>query len=513
MIRRQRNLILLTLLATLPVVIITVLLWVRQRPQQCSINGDAPAPVEYTEILARFAEAAGQQGRHDWPRPTRLGKEARPGTQVLVTVTDRRVDIVIAAAAIGKKPERIRREAERIADAFRANRQGSAYVFVTRLGEESVANLAFPDALPSGYRRRGFSWSLAPLLQALRTSSLLHPIIIAQDRRLYSRPPLPGDAPTPPASFRFRRLEAMKPDARLRLSAPWRYDDLFFALIGALFLVASSALWCQQNKNKDGTSPSPDEIQRRYDRQIPYPLFVLGMLCVVAGIVWWLPLDHGSPPVSVLITPLLLNFLFRQGRQTLTEGPLFEVTQDMAARAGVRVRCLLLLKSTVLNAFAFKTDRVAVTEGLVEHLEADEVKAVIAHEIGHLYAQHGRCHLLLSLGAGMALWAIWYGGIALVRRFLPDPLFAFLANPLLFVFPAMFLKMRLIGPVIRRHEFEADAFAARLVGDGDVLARALTKGDSINGFPARLKPFDELFSTHPSLVHRVETLRQLARSG
>lgn len=180
---------------------------------------------------------------------------------------------------------------------------------------------------------------------------------------------------------------------------------------------------------------------------------------------------------------------------------------------------------------AFATGRnpanaaVCVTEGLLQALSWDEIRGVLAHELAHV---RNRDILIGSVAATIAM------AISLLAQF------AYFAgifgsrddeegnNPFVAIAFAIFAPMAagLIQMAISRsREYEADRTAARLIGDGEPLARALEKlhGYStripshvpeaqashyiINPLAGRRRSFSNLFATHPAAEDRIRRLR------
>lgn len=135
-------------------------------------------------------------------------------------------------------------------------------------------------------------------------------------------------------------------------------------------------------------------------------------------------------------------------------------------------------------------ERVFVTEALFDVLDDDELRAVVAHEVGH----HERHHVLLrfslaALAAGAALGVAGYAPVATMYALLVGavPLVAGLAW------------------VVRRTEYAADGHAARVVG-GPALADALER------LAERRYVLDSggvlgVFAYHPPLAERIRRLR------
>lgn len=75
-----------------------------------------------------------------------------------------------------------------------------------------------------------------------------------------------------------------------------------------------------------------------------------------------------------------------------------------------------------------------------------------------------------------------------------------------------FLRGLLLGKGSRKREIEADRFAVAVIKDPELVVRALTKMHTINESPHRMRTTDEVLSTHPSLVHRVEAIRSASKA-
>ncbi|WP_375293936.1 M48 family metalloprotease [Oscillatoria sp. HE19RPO] len=204
------------------------------------------------------------------------------------------------------------------------------------------------------------------------------------------------------------------------------------------------------------------------------------------------------------------------------------MVQTLSDRAGLPMPALYIVPSQSANAFATGRDpdhaAVAVTQGIISLLPADELEAVIAHELSHI---QNRDTLTQAVAATIA------GGIS----FLAQMAFWFLpigrddngSNPfagllMLIVAPVAATVIQL--GISRTREFAADAGAAQLTGNPRALARALQRLDQnarqlpLNGNPA-FEPLlimngfsgkkftSKLFSTHPTTEARIERLLQL----
>lgn len=156
--------------------------------------------------------------------------------------------------------------------------------------------------------------------------------------------------------------------------------------------------------------------------------------------------------------------------------------------------------------------RIVFFDTLLGVLNPEEIEAVLAHELGHFKRGHIYKHLAASLLLGLlGLWALdwvmhqswFYAGLGLEQ---PSNYGALLLFS--FVLPVLgFFTRPLILLVTRRHEREADEFAARQA-DGGHLASALTKLYRENAMTLTPDPLYSAFNdTHPPAAARLAHLR------
>ncbi len=207
----------------------------------------------------------------------------------------------------------------------------------------------------------------------------------------------------------------------------------------------------------------------------------------------------------------------------------FAIVRELSQKAGMPMPKLYVTPDLQPNAFATGRNpehaAVAVTRGLLELCDWDEVRGVLAHELSHV---GNRDILIGSVAAAiataitylayMAQWAAIFGGGR--DREGQNPI-ALLATALLAPLAAGLLQAALS----RSREFEADRTGARLIGTGEPLARALTKLErGVRAIPMDVQPaqaqafivnplsgrrvqFANLFRTHPTTEERVARLR------
>jgi heat shock protein HtpX len=204
---------------------------------------------------------------------------------------------------------------------------------------------------------------------------------------------------------------------------------------------------------------------------------------------------------------------------------LYQMVRDLTTRAGLPMPKLYVIPQEQPNAFATGRNQnhsaVAVTAGIRKLLSEDELRGVLAHELGHV-----RNHdiLLTSVVASIAsaiTWigymVLWIGGEDDSPLGIIGPLLLWLLAPI----AAAIIQMA----ISRQREFGADATGAEICGNPESLASALLRLESgAQAIPMQVnqaseplyivKPFKgggiaSLFSTHPPIEERVRRLRQM----
>ncbi|MCZ7527594.1 MAG: zinc metalloprotease HtpX [Acidimicrobiia bacterium] len=209
---------------------------------------------------------------------------------------------------------------------------------------------------------------------------------------------------------------------------------------------------------------------------------------------------------------------------------LHAMVEDLARRGGMPMPRLYLSPSPQPNAFATgRSPRhavVAVTQGLLQVLDEDELRGVLAHEMSHVRNRDiliGSVAAAMAMGitflARMAMWGAIFGGGRGDDR--DNNVFGALALMILAPVAAMLLQMA----ISRSREYEADRIGAQLLGSGEPLARALEKIEGyarripmdvdpaqaqayiVNPLTGRKVNFANLFTTHPPTEERIRRLR------
>jgi heat shock protein HtpX len=213
---------------------------------------------------------------------------------------------------------------------------------------------------------------------------------------------------------------------------------------------------------------------------------------------------------------------------------LYEIVEDLARRNEMPMPRLYVSPQPQPNAFATgrgpKHAVVAVTQGILDVLDDDELRAVLAHELSHV---RNRDILIGSVAAAIALAITFIARIAMFGAIFGGGddegggnIFGLLALAILAPLAAGLIQMALS----RSREYQADASGARLLGEGEPLARALQKIEAyakripmdvnpaeaslyiVNPLTGRQVNFAKLFSTHPPTEDRIARLREFDRT-
>ena len=219
---------------------------------------------------------------------------------------------------------------------------------------------------------------------------------------------------------------------------------------------------------------------------------------------------------------------------TPAEAPeLHRMVEVLAARADIPKPTVHVIDTPMPNAFATgrspSKGAVAVTTGIMQTLNREELAGVIAHELAHI--KH-RDTLISSIAASVAgavgmiadlvMWSLVFGGLGGDEE---EGGLAGLGGGLVAVILAPIAALLIQLAISRSREYGADAEGARIVGNPEPLARALEKLEAgVRAHPAELRPatahlyivspvlggLGSLFRTHPETHKRVAALRSMA---
>ena len=260
-----------------------------------------------------------------------------------------------------------------------------------------------------------------------------------------------------------------------------------------------------------------------------YPLLVLILKIVEwTGALWWLWAWAALMVFQFLmlvLAPVLIMPLFNKFTP-LPEGSLRERLLGLAQRTQFRIQSIQLMdgskRSRHSNAFFTGFGRfrkIVLFDTLVQQLTETELEAVLAHEIGHYKKKHIPRMLAFSAITSLAGFYVisvlarqdWF-----YRAFGFQPA-AFNLQPSV-IAPALLLFGLLAGTVTfwfspvmhwrsRRYEYQADAFAARVMNEAQSLVGALRKLNEKNLSNLTPHPwYSGFYYSHPTLLEREQAL-------
>jgi heat shock protein HtpX len=263
-----------------------------------------------------------------------------------------------------------------------------------------------------------------------------------------------------------------------------------------------------------------------------------------------------------LLAPYMINWMYKARPLSTDETPdLYRIIEDLSYKSGIDTPKLMLSGLKIPNAFAYGSpltgSHVAITQGLLDHLEEEEVEAIIGHELGHI--KHRDVQVMMFVSLLPSLFYILARSLAFEsyynsRNRRSSNLGAISGVVMLVYFLLTLFNLNLS----RLREYYADQHSASIVKDG---ARKLSEGlakiatstsriqrtrsVNVSGFKALfitdpdkatrdsselhgwmttdealvdrvagrnisgMESFMEIFSTHPNIVKRLKTLRKL----
>jgi len=253
------------------------------------------------------------------------------------------------------------------------------------------------------------------------------------------------------------------------------------------------------------------------------PLIALVLwLMGAAGQFWWIWAWLAWVAFQALVLalyPTVIAPLFNKF-SPLPAGSARDAIEALLARCGFENRGLFVMdgskRSSHGNAFFTgfgRAKRIVFFDTLLERLAPDEIEAVLAHELGHFRLKHVLKRMIWSAALSLGFLALlawlaaspWFyeglgvppalerPGVALILFFLALPAFTFVFAPLSALYS-------------RRHEFEADAFAAKHASAASLI-RALVKLFEDNAATLTPDPYYSAFhDSHPPAALRVARL-------
>jgi STE24 endopeptidase len=243
------------------------------------------------------------------------------------------------------------------------------------------------------------------------------------------------------------------------------------------------------------------------------------------GVEAWLYAWAAAALVLVLVqylAPALILPLFNRFTP-LEEGELKTALSGFAARQGFNLDGIFVVdgsrRTSKANAFFTgfgKKKRISLFDTLLEKMGNPEILAVLAHEVGHYRKRHALSGLALGVaqtGLLLFLFSLFLStpalyaacGVGEMSVYAGLALFALLYQPV-----ALVLALA-VNALSRRHEYQADAFAAETTSDPESMVSALTALSAANA--ANLTPhplYVALHYSHPPVLARIRALRRQA---
>ena len=275
---------------------------------------------------------------------------------------------------------------------------------------------------------------------------------------------------------------------------------------------------------------------------------LLGLLYVIFAVVLFQVLSVGLVPMLVIVVGIAFFQYFTSDKLALKasgakvverdEAPeLHDMIERLCAMADLPKPRVAIIDTDVPNAFATgrspKHAAVAVTRGLWQRLEPQEIEGVLAHELSHIA---NRDVLIMTVASFFAMLAglltrfglysgMFGGGRGRDNNSVPIWLVVLVVSVVTY-----FLSQILILAISRYREFAADRGSALITGAPEHLMSALQKiasdmfriperdlrqVETMNAFfiiPTSVKKgAASLFTTHPPLEKRLEALAEIAR--
>jgi STE24 endopeptidase len=260
---------------------------------------------------------------------------------------------------------------------------------------------------------------------------------------------------------------------------------------------------------------------------LPLVLAVLWLMERMGTLWWlWVWLVWAGFNIAVLaVYPTFIAPLFNKF-SPMEDGALRTRIETLLSKCGFRSQGLFVMdgsrRSSHGNAYFTgfgKAKRIVFFDTLLSRLSPEEIEAVLAHEVGHFKLNHVFRRMAWTFGLSLVfLWTLgqlrasaWFfealnvpspvsDAVALVVFFMVIPVFTFPLRPLMAMYS-------------RKHEFEADAYAARNASALD-LARALVKLYKDNASTLTPDPLHSAFyDSHPPASARIARLKSISSAG
>ena len=209
---------------------------------------------------------------------------------------------------------------------------------------------------------------------------------------------------------------------------------------------------------------------------------------------------------------LVLPWLRFLGAPSLTERDLGDIEEWLKGistrqkKPSFRIR---VQEGDLANAYAIGglfRHLIVIGGKLIDGMPANQLKAVLAHEIAHVFRRDvPRLLLPMSAVSGTCwLYCVWHFGSPLFNT---NTVSGILAAAGVSGLSALVFMVVIPGYFMRRMEYRADLLAVELLGDGEVLADALRTLAALNGQPIRQGHW-----SHPSTLNRIRAIEESVRN-
>jgi len=276
-------------------------------------------------------------------------------------------------------------------------------------------------------------------------------------------------------------------------------------------------------------------------------VIMLGFILLVAGLAWIFGQYNGSPTITyaVLVGAVVYATImyFSGGALSLAVSGakeiskqdnvrLWRIVENLSIADGLPMPRVFIMKDPAPNAFATGRDpkhsAVAVTTGLLDIMDDNELEGVMAHEMGHVKNYDIRVSMIafalsavISILADIILRFTWYRGSD-NNRGGNNQIILIIGIVAAIVAPIIATLIQLA--ISRKREFLADATGALTTRYPEALASALEKIGSAGSVlqkqntatahlffanPLKGGMLASLFSTHPPIAERVKRLRSM----
>jgi len=256
---------------------------------------------------------------------------------------------------------------------------------------------------------------------------------------------------------------------------------------------------------------------------VPFLLVILWLMDAM-GRFWWIwafVFISGFQLLMIVIFPTLMAPWFNK-YESLKDGEFRDRILALAEQIGFKTSGIYSMdgskRSAHSNAYFTgigKAKRIVMFDTLIEQMTVDQGLAVLAHEMGHYKMKHIRRMLIVQtvfLFIGLYILSLLVDYPPLFSAFGLSPsnhaalvLFSLLSGP------ATFYLGPLMNFLSRKHEYEADCFAALTLRDGKPMEEALVNLTIKNLSNLTPHPWYSAYHySHPTPTERIDAIRQCA---